>query len=67
MGKHGGKRRRHLSHRCRDAGAHRGPVPGAGTGGELAIPESAVFKSFKDPVIDRGGLVAFIATIAGKV
>jgi hypothetical protein len=32
----------------------------------LAIPEGAVFKSFKDPVIDNGGLVAFIATIAGK-
>jgi REJ domain/FG-GAP-like repeat/FG-GAP repeat len=41
-------------------------VPGAGTGGSFAIPEGAVFKSFRDPVIDAGGLVAFIATIDGK-
>jgi REJ domain/FG-GAP-like repeat/FG-GAP repeat len=43
-----------------------GLVPGAGAGGDLAIPAGAVFKSFKDPVVDDGGLVAFIATISGK-
>jgi hypothetical protein len=41
-------------------------VPGAGSAGDFAIPAGAVFKSFKDPVIDNGGLMAFIATIAGK-
>jgi hypothetical protein len=43
-----------------------GPVPGAGIDGEFAIPAGAVFKSFKDPVVDSDGLVAFIATMAGK-
>lgn len=43
-----------------------GLVPNTGTGSAFAIPEGAVFKSFKDPVIDSGGLIAFIATIAGK-
>jgi hypothetical protein len=43
-----------------------GLVPDAGSGGVFAIPAGAVFKSFKDPVVDDGGLVAFIATIGGK-
>lgn len=38
-------------------------VPGAGANG---VPPSAVFKSFKDPVMDQGGHVAFLATIAGS-
>jgi hypothetical protein len=42
------------------------PVPGAGTGNAFGIPDGAVFRIFKDPVIDDGGLVAFIATISGK-
>lgn len=40
-------------------------VPGAGAGGDLAIPAGAVFKLFKDPVTDKAGHVAFIATISG--
>ena len=38
-------------------------VPGAGTQG---IPLNATCKSFKDPVMDQGGHVAFLATIAGS-
>ena len=41
------------------------PVPGAGAGGTFAIPTEAVFKSFKDPVTDPSGHVAFIATMTG--
>lgn len=37
-------------------------VPGAGSGG---LPADATFKSFKDPVLDAGGHVAFLATIKG--
>jgi hypothetical protein len=41
------------------------PVPTDGTGAEFAIPATAVFKKFKDPVTDASGRVAFIATIGG--
>ncbi|MHA3770406.1 DUF7453 family protein [Verrucomicrobiota bacterium sgz303538] len=37
-------------------------VPGAGANG---IPANAAFKSFKDPVMDQGGRVAFLAMIGG--
>jgi hypothetical protein len=37
-------------------------VPGAGSGG---LPANATFKSLKDPVMDQGGHVAFIASITG--
>lgn len=40
-------------------------VPGAGGGGDLAIPAGAVFKRFKDPVTDNAGHVAFVATMSG--
>jgi hypothetical protein len=41
------------------------PVPGAGGGGDLALPADAFFKKFKDPVTDAAGNIAFIATIGG--
>lgn len=37
-------------------------VPGAGSGG---MPADATFKNFKDPVVDGGGHVAFLAAIKG--
>ena len=37
-------------------------LPQAGT---LGLPDNAVFKSFRDPVIDAAGHVSFLATVAG--